>query len=41
MRSRREFLKYVAGGTAGLVLARGLAGAGASASTGGRPGAAP
>ncbi len=31
MRSRREFLKHVASGTAGVVLARGLAGTGASA----------
>ena len=37
MRSRREFLKYVAGGTTGLVLARGLAGVGASAQRAGGP----
>ena len=37
MRSRREFLKHVASGTAGLVLARGLAGVGASAQRAGGP----
>jgi aminocarboxymuconate-semialdehyde decarboxylase len=37
MRSRREFLKHAASGTAGLVLTRGLTGLGASAQRAGGP----